>query len=50
MTSSGEETLYQLLARPEPAVSASGETSLTATKETLDADTEDVSDDDIIQG
>ncbi|MGH2947076.1 MAG: hypothetical protein ACRDPC_12600 [Solirubrobacteraceae bacterium] len=43
-----ESSLYEALGEPTPATVAAGETSLTATKETLDADTEDVSDDDIL--
>ena len=43
-----ESSLYEALGEPMPATVAAGETSLTATKETLDADAEEVSDDDIL--
>jgi hypothetical protein len=43
-----EHSLYDALGEPVPATVAAGETKLTATKETVDADTEDVSDDDIL--
>ncbi len=47
--SDAENSLYSLLGEPAPPQAAAGETSLTATKETVDADTEDVSDDDVIR-
>jgi hypothetical protein len=44
-------SLYEVLAEPAPVGTLAGETSLTATKETLDADTEDAGgDEDIIHG
>jgi hypothetical protein len=43
-----ESTLYELLAQPAPAGVAAGETRITATKETVDADAEESSDDDVI--
>lgn len=46
---SGESSLYEELGEAIPAtVAAAGETRITETKETVDNDTEDVSDDDIL--
>lgn len=44
----GEPSLYDALGELMPAMVVAGETKLTATKETVDADTEDVSDDDVL--
>jgi hypothetical protein len=41
-------SLYDLLADPAPSGALAGETSLTATKETVDGDSESVSDDDVL--
>lgn len=41
-------SLYDLLAEPAPPGTYAGETRVTATKETLDDDTETVPDDDIL--
>jgi hypothetical protein len=45
-------SLYEVLSEPAPLGTLAGETSLTATKETLDGDTEDAGggDEDIIHG
>lgn len=42
-------SLYDVLAEPAPWPVTAGETGITATKETIDNDAEDVSDDDILQ-
>lgn len=41
-------SLYDILSEAAPAGVQAGETKLTATKETVDGDTEDVRDDDVI--
>ncbi len=43
-----DSSLYDALSEPMPSGVATGETALTATKETVDRDTEEVSDDDIL--
>jgi hypothetical protein len=43
-------SLYDLLAELAPAGAFADETGLTLTKETVDGDAEDVSDDDVIYG
>jgi hypothetical protein len=43
-------SLYELLAEPVGTAVSSGETSLTATKETLDGDSEEASDGEVIYG
>jgi hypothetical protein len=48
LTTERESTLYDLLAEAPAPGTLSGETSLTATKETLDADAEEVSEEDVI--
>jgi hypothetical protein len=50
MTNPGAITasLYDVLSEAPPVGAQAGETKLTATKETVDADTEDVRDDDVI--
>ena len=42
------ESLYDVLAERAPAAASRGETLITATKETIDRDQEDLGDDDII--
>ncbi|HWT94166.1 MAG TPA: hypothetical protein VN238_14265 [Solirubrobacteraceae bacterium] len=42
-------TLYRLLSQSAPASASFGETRITATKETIDDDVEDVTDDDILE-
>ncbi len=50
METSAGSSLYDMLAEPVPRGAAAGETRITATKETLDDDREDLSDDDVIVG
>ncbi len=44
-----EDSLYRVLGEPAPVSATVGETRITATKETIDDDTEDVPDDDILE-
>lgn len=44
-----QRSLYPVLGESAPHGTAMGETSITATKETIDNDTEDVSDDDVLE-
>jgi hypothetical protein len=50
LATEGRATLYDLLAEAAPAGTFAGETSLTATKETLDGDSEEASDGEVIYG
>jgi hypothetical protein len=43
-----DPSLYDELSEPAPVSAASGETALTATKETIDNDTEDIPVDDVL--
>jgi hypothetical protein len=50
LATEGRATLYDLLAEAAPGGTFAGETSLTATKETLDGDSEEASDGEVIYG
>jgi hypothetical protein len=49
-TTADAPSIYDLLAAPAPSGAGAGETLVTLSKETLDADTEHVPDDDVIHG
>jgi hypothetical protein len=48
LTELTEPSLYELLSSRASTGTPAGETGITATKETIDNDTEDVSDDDVL--
>lgn len=50
MAMAPDTSLYEVLAQPAPHALSASETRITAAKETLDDDREDVSDDDVIYG
>ena len=50
MAEQAGDSLYAALGEPSPALGSGAETSITATKETIDADRENVADDTVLLG